>query len=269
MKSLLFLGIMTHAFVAAQSLGADPMLVDPSIEKSVLFVERFSAPEISIPVGFLSAPGSLQNVTADAHLDGGDLLAPLARNLPFHPAEPGKIPYLITGNFVISMADISKPAFMRMTICTPAEPNTEKRVIGTVIVRTTPPGDLEALLMSRIEDRAHPLKLIVFGKASGLREMLKNWHVPFNDTGSEPPSSAQPDSLVIGETSDLSHLPNLLNGSSIFAQTTDSGLDTESVIRESGTTRSTIIRYTENSDWRNDPKLHRLLSSHLQTHKLP
>lgn len=245
------------------------MLVDSPIGKSVMFVERFSSPEITIPVGFLSAPSSLQNITADVHLDGGDLLAPLARNLPFHPTEPGKIPCLTAGNFVISMADVSKPASMRVIIYKPAKPNTEKRVIGTVSVRTTPPGDLEALLKSRIEDRLHPLKLIVFGKAPGLREMLKDWRVPFNDVGSEPPTSAPPDALVIGETSDLSHLPNLLNGSSVFAQTSDSGLDTESVIRESGTARSTIIRSSEISDWRNDPKLHRLLSSHLQTHKLP
>ena len=263
MKILLFLGIVSHAFVAAQSPATDPILVDPQTWQSAIVIERFASPAVEISVGLLATPQAPPQVTANVFLDAGSLLAPLAQDLPCPTSVSAKHPYLTNATVTIPLRTTAKPVALRVVFRSGANPVGKPGIIGNALVRITPPGALEALLKKQVEDPSRPLRLLVFGKATGLREMLSGWHLPFTDAGPNPPGSAAVDTLMIGETDDRSHLPVLTPRSSLFALSTDSRQDADSEMVRSESTTSTIVRSSGNLDWRNSPRLHRLLASHL------
>ena len=245
----------------AQSVA--PLLIDADTVRSQIVIERFATPMVDMPVTFLISKNELHQVSADVFLDGGSLLAPLIKDLPFKPSALAEHLNLTKGSVAIPLKATDKPLTLRVIFKNEASPSGEKEIIGNALVRLTPPGVLEALLKNRVIDTSKPLKIVVFGKADGLRQMLTKWQLPFVDIGRNPPGSTAADTLMIGETDDRSHLPVLTPQSSLFVLSTDARQDSDTEIYDADSARSTIIRYTGNIDWEKDPKFHRLLTAHL------
>jgi hypothetical protein len=263
MKFLLFVAIVAPAIVSAQTPIPDPVPVDAEAGRSPIVIERFASTSVEVALGFLHSEQGPLSVTADVFLDGGSLLVPLVKDLPFNPSVPSDPAYLTKGTFTIPFKTSEKPVILRMVFKNGVTSNGKSAVIGNAFVRITPRGALEALLKNRVESSSRPLRLLVFGKSPGLREMLTGWHLSFTDSGTSPPGSAAADTLMIGETDDRSHLPVLTPQSSLFVMSTDPRQDADSEICDYGSTRSTIFRPSGNPDWGNNPRLHRLFATHL------
>lgn len=261
MKLPAFLTVVVPVLALGQA--STSLLVDPDVGQSPLVIERFASAEVHVTVGFLVAPGGPEDITADVFLDGGKLLAPLAKDLPVTPVDSPEDPLPAKGTLSIPLKQTERPLNLQVIFKRKAAPAGEENVIGKALVRVIPPGALEAILKKRVQDTERPLRIVVFGKAEGLREMLTRWNLPFSDNGADPPGSTAAHTLMIGETNDRSHLPTLTPHASLFALSTDFRYDADSEIHDSESARSTIVRSYGIKDWANDPRLHRLIATHL------
>lgn len=261
MKLAAFFTIAAPALALGQA--STSLLVDADVSQRPLVIERFASAEVPVTVGFLVAPGGPKDVAADVFLDGGKLVAPIAKDLPVTPVDSPEDPLPAKGTLSIPLKQTEKPLNLRIIFKSKTAPAGEDNVIGKALLRVTPAGALEAILKKRVQDTERPLRIVVFGKAVGLREMLTRWNLPYSDNGADPPGSTAADTLMIGETSDRSHLPTLTPHASLFVLSTDFRHDTDSEIHDSESARSTIVRSNGITDWAENPLLHRLIATHL------
>lgn len=231
-----------------------------------MVMERFQTPSVTVPMTFLVKEGETVRPVLDLYLDADTLGVPLQRDVPFEGKIHPTYPSLLEGAFHISLRPGDRPVMYRIMIRTAARENQTSEILGSVRLRMLPRDQLKTAL-TRCTDSAHQGKgpsLVVFGKAEGLRELLKDWHIPFEDLGDDPPAVLEANTITIGTLDDLRKLPRGHPTAALLVLTADSTLDLESKELRTDQARLTILRRHPGDNWRDTPRFHRLLLKQLE-----
>lgn len=230
-------------------------------------VHRFAEESATIAATFLTEAGHSPQVVADVFLDGDELGAQLSKAVPFQPVANPTHPALLEGTFKLPLPDAEKPLLLRVRIRTAADAEPVV-ALAQFRLRVTPkPALRQALARMTDSARSGPeLRLTVFGPLAGLRELLKEWKIPFDDEGTEMPVRLAAHSLAIGEAQDLPHLPQLDAKATLLLMHDDPaaapGL-TQKITPE-GTVAQ--LNSSRHDDWRSSPFLHQQLTSTIEHH---
>jgi hypothetical protein len=226
-------------------------------------VERFYAPAVSVPASFLISDASAAAPLADIYLDGDKLGAPLTSGLTFKGEPSKENAALHEGSFSIPLPEISKPVLFRVVFRQAGSSD----VIGNVLLHATPPELLKKSIETMTK-RGMPNSpsLVVFGALPGLRELLTEWKVPFEDLGNNPPISLREGSVTIGRLENLAHLPAPSSKTSLFVICADPAQEANRIEKRFDSASLSLLKTPTPEDWRQSPLLQRLLVTQLQNH---
>ena len=233
------------------------------------FIRCFQGESASITATFLSDAGKTPQIVADVFLDGDELGAPLSKAVPFQPAAKSSHPALIEGSFNLPLPDAEKPVLLRVRLRTAAGDGAAAG-LGEFRLRVTPKTELKQAL-ARMTDPARSgpeLRFAVFGPLNGLRELLKEWKIPFDDEGMEMPVRIGADTLAVGEAQDITHLPQLGAKTTLLLIHDDPAAEpalTEKITPDGILTKLNTPRHEA---WRHSPFLHQQLISNITQHLL-
>lgn len=229
-------------------------------------VHRFAEESTSVAATFLAEPGRAAKIVADVFLDGGELGAPLSKAVPFQANEKPSHTALLEGVFKLPLPDSEKPVLLRVRIRTTADG--ESAALAQFRLRVTPKSALKQAL-TRMTDPARSgpeLRITVFGALAGLRELLREWKIPFDDEGADAPARIAAHTLAIGEAQDLTRLPAMGDKATLLLLHHDPAVEPgltqkitpESIIAELNTLRA--------DDWRASPFFHQQLIAKINQH---
>ena len=274
MKSALLLLLCTVlAAAAADAPPAPPAarliaLNGPLGEGAPKFVHCFHGKSASVTATFLVNAGQTPQIVADVFLDGDELGAPLAKAVPFQPAAKPSHPALLEGTFDLPLPDAEKSVLLRVLVRPTVD---DAGAVRTVFrLRVIAKTELKQAL-ARMTDTARSspeLRLAVFGPLNGLRELLREWKIPFDDEGMEMPVRIGAHILAVGEAQDLAHLPPLGAKATLLLihddPTAEAGLS-EKITPDGILSKLNTPRH---EDWRQSAFLHQQLISNITQHLL-
>jgi hypothetical protein len=232
-------------------------------------IECFQSKTVLISAVFLIGAGETAPIVADVYLDGGHLGAPIARNLRIETTQPAAHPALLEGVFRLGLPE-STHSYQLLVVFRNQMPEVK---LGEVRLRVSPDGALKEAL-TRLKEAKRPapaVRIVLAGNLKGLRDLLSEWRVPFDDSRMEVPGRIHGHSLAIVETRDVSNLPQLEAPSRMLLVSDDPHLEMDSKeVTEDGNVLA-VIRKPPKDDWRQSPYLQRILvnqiNQHLQTHE--
>ncbi len=263
-----YLQIGTLADVAPTQPPARLIALDgPPASGIPQYVHRFSEDTASVPATFLVDAGHAPQIVADVFLDGDELGAPLSKSVPFQPDAKPSHPALLEGAFNLPLPDSEKPVLLRVRIRITANAETAA-ALAQFRLRVTPKLALKQAL-ARMTDPARSgpeLRVTVFGTLTGLRELLKEWKIPFDDEGMEMPVRLAAHTLAIGEAQDLTHLPEMgANGTLLLVHDDPAA---EPGLTQKITPENTVAKFntSRHEDWRASPFLHQQLIANITHH---
>jgi hypothetical protein len=233
------------------------------------YIHRFREESALIPATFLLDVGHAPQIVADVFLDGDELGAPLSKAVPFQPAAKPSHPALLEGTFKFQLPESEKPILLRVRIRIAA--NTETAAaLAQFRLRVTPKLALKQTL-ARMTDPARSgpeLRVTVFGTLTGLRDLLKEWKIPFDDEGMEMPVRLAAHTLAVGEAQDLTHLPQMGAKATLLLIHDDPAAYPG--LTEKTTPEGTLIKLNtpRHEDWRQSPFLHEQLITNITQHLL-
>ena len=233
------------------------------------FIHCFHGKSASVTATFLVNAGQPPQIVADVFLDGDELGAPLAKAVPFQPAAKPSHPALLEGTFDLPLPDTEKPVFLRVLL-RPAADDAGAATRTAFRLRLTPKLALRQAL-ARMTDTARSgpeLRLAVFGPLLGLRELLKEWKIPFDDEGMEMPARLGADTLAVGEAQDLTHLLQLGAKATLLLIHDDPAAEPGLAEKITPDATFTKLNTPRHEDWRQSPFLHEQLISNITQHLL-
>ena len=264
----LFLAILTepHAEAAPASAAKLIALDGPLAAGVPQCIHRFAEETATVTATFLVDAGSAPQMVADLFLDGDELAAPLSKGVPFQAAVKPSHPALLEGTFKLPLPEVEKPVLLRVRVRTTADGTAAAS--AQFRLRVTPkPALKQALARTTDSARNGPeLRITVFGALAGLRELLKEWKIPFDDEGMETPARLSAHTLAIGEAQDLTRLPQLGANATLLIIHDDP--TAEPGLTQKTTPESTVARLNtpRHDDWRSSPFLHQQLTSTIEHH---
>ncbi len=231
-------------------------------------IHCFRGDTFIVPATFLVNAGQAPQVVADVFLDGGELGAPLTKAAPFQPAAASSHPSLLEGAFSVPLPDSDKPITLLVRLRLAANEGVAPAAVGQFCIRVTPKNEIKQALalMSDSARNGPELHLSLFGPLKGLRELLKEWKIPFDDEGMEMPVRIAAHTLAVGEAQDLLHLPQQSTNSTLLLIHDDPTL--EAGINEKTAANSTLalLNTPRHEDWRQSPFLHQQLINQIKQH---
>lgn len=270
----LLLSFLTLSAVHAEGPLPKLYLLDGAACTAVpMVIERFHAPSVTVPMTFLVKAGETAVPVLDLYLDADSLGVPLQRDVPFDGKINPSYPSLLEGVFRIPLLPSDRPAMFRIIFRTAARENQKAGILGNVRLRVQPKDSLKTAL-TRCTDSASEGRgpgIAVFGNVGGLRELFKEWRIPSQDLGNDPPVALEANSVTICALDDLSKLPRGNASAALLVFSADPTLDLESKELGSDKAKLTILRSHPGDDWREKPRFHRLLlkllEPYLQSHE--
>lgn len=234
------------------------------------FIHCFGGESAPVMATFLVSAAQVPQVVADVFLDGDELGAPLAKAVPLQPAATSSHPALLEGTFNLPLPDTEKPILLRVRVRLTANDPAATAAIGQFRLHVTRKTELKHGL-SRMTDPARSgaeLRLAVFGALKGLRELLQEWKIPFDDEGMEMPVRLGAHVLAVGEARDLMHLPQMGANATLLLIHDDPAA--EAGLTEKTTPNGTLAQLNtpRHEDWRQSPFLHQQLISKISQHLL-
>ena len=222
-------------------------------------LERFIEPQMVIPMTLLTLPGERPSLKGDLYLDGGELGALLLENLDFHVAEAAGHPALAVGEFAFAVPEAVKEGRLRLVVRSGLP---DARVpAGEVRVQLV---DREKVKQSLVAHDRAPRTLAVFGRSPGLREMLKEWRIPFEDLGQPVPDRIQPRMLAVGNADGQVRIP-LLQEKAALLLVQNSPEEPEGIKEIKSDDKMMILANRRQAgEWRQQPLLHKLLIQIIQ-----
>lgn len=232
-------------------------------------IERFQGKAAHISAAFLITEGEAPHIVADVYLDGDKLGVLLTKDLRMETTQAASPPALLNVMFSVPLPETAKPLQLRMVF----RLQFAEALLGEVRLRVTPKGALKEAL-ARLTDatRRDPVdRIVVSGPLKGLRELLREWKVPFDDEGMEMPVKLDAHTIAVSEALDVSHLPQLAEHSRMLILCADPLLEMDFKEVTADGHVLAIIRKPRKDDWHESPLLHRLLinqiNQHLQSHE--
>jgi hypothetical protein len=209
-------------------------------------------------------------VVADVFLDGDELAAPLIKAAPFEPAATSSHPALLEGTFNLALPETEKPLLFLVRVRLAANGSGPTAALGQFRLRVNRSADLRQALV-QMTDRARSgsePRLALFGMMKGLRELLREWKIPFDDEGMEMPVRLGARVFAVGEARDITHLPQFGANATLLLIHDDPTL--EAGLIEKTTSDGTLARLNtpRHEDWRQSPFLHQHLISKISQHLL-
>ena len=232
-------------------------------------IDCFRGESAIVTATFLVNVGQTPQIIADVFLDGDELGAPLTKAAPFQPIQTSSHPALLEGTFNLPLPDTEKLLLLRVRVRLAANDGATA-ALGQFRLRVTPKTELKQAL-SRMTDPARSgpeLRLAVFGTLKGLRELLQEWKIPFDDEGMEMPVRLAAHILAVGEAQDLVNLPHLGANATLLLMHDNPAA--EAGLTEKTTPNETLARLNtpRHQDWRQSPFLHQQLISKISQHLL-
>ncbi|MEO6053153.1 MAG: hypothetical protein ABIP97_04000, partial [Chthoniobacterales bacterium] len=168
MKFLLPL-ILLPVFALAQSATvpkATLLTLSDSINQEFLTPQALFREEKSlISATFLVKPGEKPDLVANLYLDGGDLGAPLAKDIPLQINAKSTNPALLEGNFNFTFPPVKKPTLFRILVTEKGQTG-KSAACASFAVRLYP-KDWFAITVRKITEHSAP-EIVIFGKLPGL-----------------------------------------------------------------------------------------------------
>lgn len=225
-------------------------------------IHRFAEATATVAATFLVDAGRAPQMAADVFLDGDELGAPLSKDIPCQPDAKPSHPALLEGTFKFPLPEVEKPVLLRVRIRAGADACAQFRM------RVTPkPALRQALARMTDSARSGPeLRITVFGALTGLRELLKEWKIPFDDEGMEIPARLGAHSLAIGEAQDLTRMPQLGANATLLIIHDDPAADPGLVQKNTPEGTVATLNTPRHGDWRSSPFLHQQLTSTIENH---
>jgi hypothetical protein len=224
-------------------------------------LERFIEPRMVIPMTLLTLPGERPSLKGDLYLDGGELGALLLENLDFHVAAAAGHPALAVGEFAFAIPEAVKEGRLRLVVRSGLP---DSRVpAGEVRVQLV---DREKVKQNLVAHGRALRTLAVFGRSPGLREMLKEWRVPFEDLGPAVPDRIQSGALAVGDVDAEGQvrIPDLQEKAALLlVQNSPEELEGIKEIK-SDDKLMILANRRQAGEWRHQPLLHKLLIQIIQ-----
>lgn len=265
----LLLAALCSSLAAADAPSAKLIALNAPVGTGIPpLIHCFQAESALIPTTFLINAEQVPQVVADVFFDGDELGALLSKSIPFQPAAASSHPALLEGTFNLPLPDTDKPILLRVRLRLAANDGTAHVALGQFRIRVTPKNDLKQALarMTNPTRRGPELRLSLFGPLKGLRELLKEWKIPFDDDGLEMPVRIAAHTLAVGEAQDLMHLPQQSANAPLLLIHDDPAL--EAGITEKATLNSTLalVNTPRHDDWRQSPFFHQQLIAQIKLH---
>ena len=230
-------------------------------------VERLLGEDAEIRIVLLRAPGDAGDpkLSADVMLSGDTLAAPLGAGFVFKPDAAATHPALIEGSLILPKPDTEKSITQIVTLHRVGADGAKAKV-ASFTLRWVSVEECKTALTQAIADDAagrRGRRLEVSGSLPGLREQLREWKVPFEDSGKELPVRFSSENIVIADdVPEDAKLPTLADGASLFRIHNRPGSGVE-VLRKEGRVRLTEVWLQGVPNWKRSALLLRLLTEHL------
>lgn len=230
-------------------------------------VERLLGEDAEIRIVFLRAPGVAGDpkLSADVMLSGDALAAPLGAGFVFKPDAAATHPALIEGSLTLPKPDTEKSITQIVTLQRGGADAAKAKVASFTLRWVSLEECKTALTLAVADDAAsRGRRLEVSGSLPGLREQLRAWKVPFEDSGKDLPPRLSSENIVIADdVPDDAKLPTLGDGASLFRIHNRPGSGVE-VLRKEGRVRLTEVWLQSAPGWKRSALLLRLLTEHLR-----
>jgi hypothetical protein len=254
--SAVFWAGMVGPLLAAPDAGSVKLLaVDGPVGRDARVpVEKFIEPKMVISMTFLAPAGERPDLRANVYVDGGELGALLLENLPFHLADRPGHPALLEGDFAFSLPADVKGGRIRLVVRSGQSGSPVDS--GEVSVQLVDRDKIRKSLQAH--ERAQR-SLAVFGRVPGLREMLREWRIPFEDLGLDLPERVSKGVLAVGDLEGAFRMPDVQESAALIL--VKNSLDEPEGIKEieSDNHMTILANRRQAGEWRHEPTLQKLL----------
>jgi hypothetical protein len=227
----------------------------------------FGGGERDLSVSFL-LKNQQARIVADLYLSGGKLGEPIAKAISFQPLPDANFTELRSGIFSLQLPVVQKPLRMLLIIRNGEPGSVEGHVIASIPLMVCPDTFLNQIGRRITDETAtgHTLTLSLFGEMKGLRELLRQKQIPFEDLGRDFPSKLAAGTVAVGELPKDQPLPPLSmeSGSSLMVFHEDPAAPECSTLTSQDRRVQMVIHHTTPVRWAADPKAQKLLSDIIQ-----
>ena len=266
----LWLGLIGVA-TAAQAQPVSLVALDgPAGTGIPALVERFDGDPAGLAATFFIASGPAPKIFGHLTLVGGELAASLPADIPFGPAGSKPGPALASGVFSLPEEKITKPVNLELELW--LQPVDGPRVaIAKVPLRLLPPDyfkhDIAGLFSPPPDGTAPRGRLAVFGDADGLRQLLDQWQVVYQDFHYTIPVAIPVGVIAIGVSAqppDPLAMPVMEAGASLLWFRPDAEKPPGVYQKLGPDSLTSLTNFVPPTAWDRSPFFQRLLLQHLE-----